>query len=153
MNNNNKEIERKFLVDDFWHPKSKGVIITQYYLSDTPTVRIRIADDKAFITIKGPMKSFTRSEYEYEIPYTDAVEMLSLAILDPVEKIRYTEEVAGHKWEIDVFKGKNEGLIVAEIEMKSEDEEIIYPHWIIDDVTKQDKYYNSNLAKHPYKEW
>jgi len=153
MTSNNREIEKKFLVDDFWKPKNKGVKIVQFYLSDTPTVRIRMADDKAFLTIKGPIKNITRPEYEYEIPYLDAVEMLSLAILEPIEKTRYAEIINDVEWTIDVFEGKNKGLVVAEIELSSEEQEVLYPLWVVKEVTKDRKYYNSNLAEHPYQTW
>lgn len=150
---NNKEIERKFLVDEKWTPKGDGTKILQFYLSDKPTVRVRIAGSKAFITIKGPTVGLTRSEFEYEIPMPDAIDMMNLSILNPIEKTRYDEFVDGLHWTVDVFEGKNHGLIIAEIELESEDDIITIPDWAIEDVSDISSYYNSNLAETPFQEW
>lgn len=160
---NNKEIERKFLVDSSkWLPlmskvKSKfpnyGTHIVQFYLSDKPTVRIRIAGLQAFITIKGPSEGISRPEFEYTIPREDAEDMMKLAIFPPVEKTRYDVEYDGLDWTVDVFEGKNEGLILAEIELESEDQKINLPDWVTDDVSEDKNYYNSNLAEKPFTEW
>lgn len=151
---NNKEIERKFLVDpNKWIPTNSSTHIVQFYLSDTPTVRIRIAGLQAFITIKGPSKGISRAEFEYRIPREDAEDMMKLAILPPVEKIRYDVQFDGLNWTVDVFEGKNKGLIIAEIELKSEDQKINLPDWVTEDVSEDKKYYNSNLAENPFTEW
>lgn len=154
MNNKKQEIERKYLVDKTkWIPKNKGTKIVQYYLSDMPTVRIRIYGEHAFVTIKGPSKNITRSEYEYEIPLQDAKEMIELSISNPIQKIRYDEYIDGQLWTVDVFEGDNEGLIIAEVELESEDQEITIPDWVTEDVSNINKYYNCSLAKKPYKEF
>ena len=130
--NKNQEIERKFLVDNTkWSPKDQGVKITQCYLSKTPTVRIRLAGEQAFVTIKGKSKNISRPEFEYEVPFDDAKDMMNLAISESVEKVRYTEIFDELEWTVDVFSGKNTGLIVAEIELDSEDQEIKLPDWIL----------------------
>lgn len=150
----NKEIERKFLVDmNKWSPSNKYTKIIQYYLSDTPTVRIRIADSKAYLTIKGPAKGISRSEFEYEIPIQDAKDMISLSIFNVVEKTRYDVEFNNQLFTVDVFEGKNKGLVIAEIELESEDQEVILPDWITEDVSEDINYYNSNLAENPFTEW
>lgn len=151
--NKNQEIERKFLVSSTWSPKDQGVKITQCYLSKTPTVRIRLADEKAFVTIKGKSKSISRPEFEYEVPFDDAKEIMNLAISEPVEKIRYTEIFDGLEWTVDVFSGKNNGLIIAEIELDSEDQQIKLPDWILEEVSFNSRYYNCYLAEHPFKGW
>lgn len=150
----NQEIERKFLVDiNKWQPIDKGTHILQFYLSDNPTVRIRIAGIKGFITIKGEIKNITRPEFEYEIPVDDALDMIKMSIYIPIEKTRYNIKHNGLNWTIDVFEGKNDGLVLAEIEMESEDQIISLPDWVIKDVSDDRKYYNSNLSEHPFKEW
>lgn len=150
----NQEIERKYLVDKTkWSPKNEGVKINQYYLSDKPTVRIRIYGDEAFITIKGPTKNITRSEYEYSIPLQDAKDMIELSISKSVEKTRYNEYINDQLWTVDVFEGDNEGLILAEVEMESEEQENTLPDWVTEDISNELRYYNSNLARKPYKNW
>jgi CYTH domain-containing protein len=105
-NTKNQEIERKFLVDlEKWCPLDKGTHILQFYLSDNPTVRIRIADIKGYITIKGPTINITRPEFEYNIPVDDALDMIKMAIYLPIEKTRYDIEHNGLNWTIDVFEG------------------------------------------------
>ena len=151
------EIERKFLVDhDKWNKltKPQGTDYSQGYLTDTPaTIRVRIAGDFAYITIKGSTTGFTRKEYEYQIPVNDAHELLESFAGERVEKIRYKIPVDDVVWEIDVFKGANEGLIIAEVELDSEDHQINIPDWVGEEVTGNKKYYNSRLAKSPYKNW
>lgn len=150
------EIERKFLVDtDKWKPMGEGTRMTQAYLSvfPSPTVRIRIAGKKAFLTIKGPSKTLVRPEFEYEVPVTDANEILNLAVTEPVEKVRYECNFEGFIWEIDVFSGKNTGLVLAEIELEAEDQIFPLPDWILDEVTGDERYYNSFLSHHPFQEW
>jgi adenylate cyclase len=152
------EIERKFLVDaKKWQQatKPKGTPYRQGYLlnEDLRTVRIRVAGEKAFITIKGATSGISRSEFEYEIPVADAVEMLTGLKTPGIEKTRYRITFKDKLWEIDEFLGDNEGLIVAEIELDSEDETFELPDWIKSEVSDDSKYYNSNLSKNPFKNW
>jgi adenylate cyclase len=151
-----KEIERKFLIDpQKWDWKGIPVNIIQAYLLITPekVIRIRIAGEKAFLTIKGNPSRITRDEFEYAIPIDDAREMLKLCQYSPVEKTRYIVDFESKKWEVDIFLGKNKGLFLAEIEMNSEEEIISLPPWIITDVSNNQQYYNSSLAKNPFSEW
>lgn len=151
------EIERKFLVKDFSFKKlSKGTLFKQGYLSadSKATVRVRVAGDKAYLTIKGPSTGFSRSEYEYEIPVKDADEMLENLCSKPIiEKYRYKLEYKGFVWEIDEFLNDNAGLIVAEIELESEDQDFPVPDFIGEEVTFDHRYRNSYLVFHPYKSW
>ncbi|MBS7564411.1 CYTH domain-containing protein [Mucilaginibacter sp. Bleaf8] len=152
------EIERKFLVDHkLWQEadKPEGIPYRQGYLLNTPekTVRVRVAGTKGYITIKGATEGFSRKEYEYEIPVADANELLGGFTEKRIEKTRFKVPYAGKLWEVDVFAGDNERLIVAEIELRSEDETPEFPHWIADEVTHDNRYYNSALSIHPYSEW
>ena len=150
------EIERKFLVDlSKWSPSDQGTKIIQAYLglNPYPTVRIRIAGDKAFLTIKGRSQTISRPEFEYEVPVDDAHELLKLAISNPVEKIRYELMYEGFLWEIDVFLGKNNGLVMAEIELESENQEFSQPDWLLEEVSADGRYYNSYLSGCPFTEW
>lgn len=150
------EIERKFLVDTSkWAAADHGTKIIQAYLglSPSPTVRIRMAGDQAFLTIKGRSKTIARPEFEYEVPSKDAMEMLKLAISEPVEKTRFKIWHQGFLWEVDLFEGKNQGLVMAEIELKSELQEFPLPDWILKEVTGDERFYNSYLSIHPFEEW
>jgi len=150
------EIERKFLVDHtLWKPTDEGTKIIQAYLGlyPSPTVRIRIAGEKGFLTIKGRSQTIARPEFEYEVPLNEALEMLDLAISNPVEKIRYEVKHEGFLWEVDVFSGKNSGLIMAEIELDSESQEFQRPDWLLEEVTTDGRYYNSYLSGCPFSEW
>lgn len=150
------ERERKFLVKRELIPEpEKSTPIIQAYLSTHPkrTVRIRLAGDQAFLTIKGCMTGISRPEFEYPIPAADAKELLALAVHKPVEKIRREIHVAGKKWEIDFFEGANKGLVLAEIELGSEDEDFELPVWADKEVTGDWRYHNSQLAIRPYSEW
>lgn len=150
------EIERKFLVDkNKWKPTGQGTILKQAYLSldPNPTVRVRIAGKKSFLTIKGRSETISRPEFEYEIPLDDALKMLKLAISNPVEKTRYEVWHENFLWEIDVFSGENEGLILAEIELDSESQEFARPDWILEEVSGDRRFYNSYLSEHPFQEW
>ena len=148
------EIERKFLVSGFNTEGLRFKKMKQAYLSNEDcTLRVRIADDKAYITIKGKTSGISRAEFEYEIPMEDANAMMNLAIYPPIIKTRYYAEVGGKTWEVDIFEGENEGLIMAEIELSSENEEFILPEWAIEEVTGDKRYYNAYLAKKPYKKW
>jgi adenylate cyclase len=152
-----KEIERKFLVKgDAWGAIAKGTIYRQGYLNSAKerTVRIRVADAKAFITIKGPTVGATRSEYEYEIPFGEGNAMLETLAEKPlIEKTRYRIPVGNLTWEIDEFFGENTGLIVAEVELKSEDQTFDKPAWVGDEVTNDSRYFNANLVKNPFTRW
>ena len=152
-----KEIERKFLVvGDDWRKLAKGTHYRQGYLNSTKerTVRIRTIDDKAFLTVKGPTVGVTRMEFEYEIPHNECVEMLTYLAEQPIiEKVRYKISDNGLIWEVDEFLGVNEGLIVAEVELQSEDQEFIKPDWIAEEVSGDPRYFNSNLVNNPYTTW
>jgi adenylate cyclase len=146
------ETERKFLVKgEFRHLASKKISITQLYLSKDPekTIRLRIADDKAFITIKTPLKKETiaRSEWEFQIPLEDAIEMMKICLPGRIIKTRYLVPSGNHKFEVDVFHDKNEGLVIAEIELESDNQQFEIPEFIGEEVTGNPAYYNSNLAK------
>lgn len=152
------EIERKFLVDKaLWNEitKPEPKEIRQGYIFSNPqkAVRVRIANDKAFLTIKGSISETTRLEYEYEIPVNDAMQLLDELSESEVAKKRYEIELDGKVWEIDVFEKLNQGLIVAEIELMSEEEEFAKPIWVREEVTKDKRYLNSNLAEHPFNRW
>lgn len=152
-----KEIERKFLVkNDDWRGKAKPVLFRQGYIARTVdrTARIRAANGKGFITIKIKVGPISRHEFEYEIPLQDANALLdSLAPEEIIEKNRYTFTECGHVWEIDEFLGANAGLIVAEVELKSEEEKIHLPSWAGEEVSKISKYFNSCLSQSPYGTW
>jgi len=151
-----QEIERKFLVDlARWRPAGRGVAFRQGYLSSHPerTVRVRIEGDAGKLTIKGPTEGVTRTELEYAIPLADAERLLALCERPLIEKVRHAEEHGGKTWEIDVFGGDNEGLVVAELELDSEDEPFTRPPWVTDEVSHDPRYYNANLVKAPYRSW
>ncbi|HUH74698.1 MAG TPA: CYTH domain-containing protein [Chitinophagales bacterium] len=153
-----QEIERKFLVNhDKWNlfNKPKGLHFRQGYLLTDPnkTIRVRLTPDKGFLTIKGLSIGATRPEYEYEIPIQEAKELLDQFSISELSKIRYLIHFEGKVWEVDEFLGENSGLIVAEIELKSEDEIFKIPDWIDSEVTSEEKYYNSNLTIQPYSKW
>lgn len=152
------EIERKFLVNkEKWIKPSNGDSISQGYLSKEPerTVRIRLRNDKGYLTIKGKndAEGLSRLEFEYEIPKEDAEAMLKLCKGPILQKTRYVVEIEGHTWEIDEFYGDNEGLLVAEIELSSKNEDFIRPDWILEEVTGDVRYYNSSLLSNPYSKW
>lgn len=151
-----KEIERKFLVDmSKWQDQGDPVLMVQGYLvsDDKATVRVRIAGNKAFLTIKSRTTGISRDEFEYEIPVSDAAALLKLAKYQPVEKVRWRVHSNGHLWEVDVFKGMNEGLVMAEVELKSDDEKVVLPDWVGLEVSSDARYFNSYLAKRPYSTW
>lgn len=159
-----QEIERKFLVKqdrlprEFFETQSK--LLNQGYLSLSKfrQVRIRTLETfdqllqgigTAYITVKGKSKGITRTEYEYEVPFQDALGMLDLVEGSIITKNR----TCFGRWEVDFFLGDNEGLLVAEIELTSEDEQIELPEWVGEEVSTDPRYSNINLAQHPYKEW
>ena len=152
-----KEIERKFLLtSDAWRALAKGTAYRQGYLNSAKerTVRIRTVGDKAFLTIKGISVGVTRAEYEYPIPFDDCNAMLdNLAEKPLIEKNRYKIALGGLTWEIDEFFGENQGLIVAEVELQSEDQAFDKPAWVGEEVSGDPRYFNSNLIKHPYSRW
>lgn len=152
-----KEIERKFLVKPgMWQASSSGVTIRQGYLSSAKerVVRVRTKGEKAFITIKGITKGIARSEFEYTIPTADADAMLTNLCEQPlIEKTRYTEQYGDHVWEIDYFFGDNDGLIVAEVELTSENDKLVKPDWVGEEVSADPRYFNSNLIQNPYCNW
>ena len=152
-----KEIERKFLVKGAaWRNSSQGVQYRQGYLNSAKecTVRVRLAGDKGFLTIKGLTVGAARAEYEYEIPAADAEAMLDdLAEKPLIEKIRYKISYAGLIWEIDEFMGDNAGLVVAEVELDSETQAISKPDWAGEEVTGDARYFNSSLCRQPFKQW
>ena len=152
------EIERKFLVNnDKWKEMKKvsGEMYRQGYLLTDPnkTIRIRQTADKGFLTIKGISVGATRTDFEYEIPFQEAKELLDQFSVAELSKIRYKIMLDEKLWEVDEFLNKNVGLIIAEIELKSEDEQFAPPNFIDREVTGEKKYYNSNLTMSPYKNW
>lgn len=153
------ETERKFLLKDTsWNTGLSGTSYKQGYLitSRERTVRVRIAGDHAYITIKGPMQdgSLAKSEFEYEIPIADAEELYDHVCLpEKIEKTRYMIPYEGHTWEVDVFHGLNEGLVMAEVELEDEHEALILPPWIGEEVSHDRRYFNGLLAKEPFSAW
>lgn len=146
-----KEIERKFLVKSHEYRVNPIAIhnIKQGYLSTRKdaTVRVRIKNDKAFLTVKGVNIGATRNEWEYPVPYNEATEMLDLSQGVIIEKTRYIVEFKGYTWEIDEFHGAHEGLIIAEIELTDEKETFPIPPFVGEEVTGNVAYYNSTLAR------
>ncbi|MDP9076199.1 MAG: CYTH domain-containing protein [Bacteroidota bacterium] len=152
------EIERKFLVDhEKWNHVTKpaGTYFRQGYLlnENNRTLRVRVADTRAFITIKGGTSGISRKEFEYEIPVADGIELLDNFAISQVEKTRYRIDFAGKLWEVDEFYGDNAGLITAEIELQHEDEAFELPEWVAVEVSMDAKYYNSNLSVNPFNSW
>ncbi len=147
-----REIERKFLVNEKKLSTEKldaGEKIAQGYLSTDPekTVRVRLKGGSGFLTVKGKTVGITRTEFEYKIPVDDARELLKLCEPNVLKKIRRKIEYAGHIWEIDFFEGRHEGLILAEVEIKSENEVVRLPEWIEREVSDDPQYFNSALSK------
>lgn len=151
------EIERKFLVrNQDWKALGQGVLLRQGYLSSAPEriVRVRIEGDAAMLTIKGRTSGMTRSEWEYPIPITDAQAFLDNLCERPIiEKFRYRIPFEGMVWEVDEFLGENAGLVVAEVELESEQQVFAKPEWIGEEVTHDTRYFNANLLRHPYTKW
>jgi len=154
-----KEIERKFLVDlnEVELPPHGRAIKQGYFpIADhvRTVVRVRVSDDKAFLTIKGANVGAVRPEYEYPIPRTDALEMLNDLCQKPfIEKTRYGIQVGTHVWEVDIFQGENEGLVLAEVELAHESEQFDLPDWVRKEVTDDSRYYNANLLGNPFSNW
>ena len=147
-----QEIERKFLVKpgtDIASLATSSTEIGQGYLSTEPdrTVRVRIAGERGFITIKSRNEGVVRGEWEYEIPVSDARELIALRGVPSLIKTRYYVPFDGHVWEIDVFHGRHEGLVMAEVELSSADENVVMPSFVSEEVTGNPKYYNSVLVE------
>lgn len=153
------EIERKFLVaSDAWrhHPQSDGGRrLVQGYLSRDParTVRVRVAGEQAWLTIKGASQGASRAEFEYPIPLADAQALLALCEQPLIDKTRHTLTVGGTVWEVDEFHGDNAGLVLAELELTAEDQPFARPDWLGEEVTHDPRYFNSALLAHPYSRW
>ena len=152
-----KEIERKFLVNmALWRAMAAGTLYRQGYLSSVKerVVRVRIAGDRSFLTIKGLTTGVSRLEFEYPIPLADASVMLDQLCERPlIEKTRHREVFAGRSWEIDVFHGDNDGLVVAEVEIANPEDKVELPRWAGAEVSNDPRYFNNNLAAHPYRYW
>ena len=150
------EIERKFLINTkLWKPKGTCIKIRQGYLSVDPerVVRVRVADEKAYITIKGKPKGIVRAELEYEIPKNEAEVLLIMCLDFPIEKTRFKENIGNMIWEIDVFEGENKGLVLAEIELSDENQKFDLPDWIGEEVSLDSRYYNAWLSRNPFSKW
>ena len=155
-----QEIERKFLIldtPDFRKESFNKTRIVQGYLNSAPerTVRVRIRGDQGFLTIKGESSSdgLSRFEWEREIPLFEAEELLKLCEAGVIEKYRYEIKLGKHIFEADEFLGENEGLLLAEVELKGKSDEIAKPEWLGEEVTGDKRYYNSYLSKFPFQEW
>ena len=153
-----QEIERKFLLaHDGWRQSaaSSTEMLQGYLANDAScTVRVRLAGDQAWLTIKGATSGVSRDEYEYSIPPADAREMLARLARTPcIEKVRFRVPVGDHVFEIDEFRGDNAGLIVAEVELAAADERFPRPDWLGDEVSDDPRYMNAALAERPYKDW
>lgn len=153
-----KEIERKFLVKkEVWNQFNKpaGQYFRQGYLVNETemTIRVRLTPEKGFFTIKGITNNISRAEYEYEIPVEDAKELLEKFCKSEISKIRYKPVVGNKRWDVDEFLGDNEGLVVAEIELETEDQEFLKPDWIGKEVSGDERYYNACLIEQPFKTW
>ena len=129
--------------------------LVQGYLSMDPerTIRVRISDDTAWLTVKGITRGYSRAEYEYEIPVATAEGMMTLCLPGVIEKTRHHIHVGRHLWEVDEFHGTNDGLVVAEVELESETEEFEKPPWLGEEVTQDPRYYNASLSSHPFTTW
>lgn len=151
------EIERKFLVaGDYKSSATSCERIVQGYLASGAgcTVRVRVRGDRGYLTIKGPSADgVSRSEWEYEVPAREALEILALCRSGVIDKCRYLVPFEGHTFEVDEFYGDNEGLTVAEVELSSVDEQFARPEWLGEEVTGDVRYYNSSLARNPFCKW
>ena len=151
------EIERKFLVvGETWQGQGEGTVYRQGYLSVDPerTVRVRLAGETGFLTVKGITEGASRAEFEFVIPRDEAAEMLDTLCLRPlIEKTRFRIPHGGVVWELDEFFGENEGLIIAEVELSHEDQAFDLPEWAGEEVTGDRRYYNANLVENPFKSW
>ncbi len=150
-----KEIERKFLLKGGFWPRETVMRCRQGFLNSFKerTVRVRTIGDKGYLTVKGIAVGASRMEFEYEIPYQDAITLLDICEKPLIEKNRYSVKEGDLIWEIDEFFGENQGLIIAEVELESEDQEFEKPDWVGEEVTGDPRYYNANLIKNPYTKW
>ena len=149
------EIERKFLVTGTEWRHANGIHFCQGYLSrgKGTTVRVRIAGERGYLTIKGVSKGTSRAEFEYEIPVEEARQLLKLCEGQLIQKVRYVVKHEGTTWEVDEFMGENAGLVVAEVELQTEDQQIARPAWLGQEVTQDTRYFNSSLSTKPYSVW
>ena len=152
------EIERKFLIiNDSWRSLGLGKVYKQGYIATADkmkTIRVRIIGEEAYLTIKSKTEGISRNEFEYPIPLEDAQIMLDTLCDRPfIDKIRYKINYDNLLWEIDEFQGENQGLIIAEVELENENQIINIPDWVGEEVSHDSRYYNVNLAKHPYQKW
>jgi CYTH domain-containing protein len=153
------EIERKYLVDiELWNRdrarrNATGVRLRQGYLSTEPVVRVRMSDDHAWLTIKGPSAGISRDEFEYEIPVADARALLELCGPRVLDKTRFVVEFQGNKWDVDEFHDANQGLVTAEIELASPEGSFAVPPWVGAEVSADSRYSNSALARAPFTTW
>lgn len=149
------EIERKFLVSGNDWQVGVGVQLSQGYLNrdKNRTVRVRVAGNQGFLTIKSATNGATRIEFEYEIPVSDAENLLEMCEDPIIQKVRRNIDYKGFKWEVDEFQGANLGLVVAEVELSDENQSFEKPSWIGKEVTYDSRYFNSNLAQHPFNTW
>lgn len=149
------EIERKFLVTgNGWRRPHPRRLVQGYLNRDRQrTVRVRLDGEQGFLTVKGVTTGATRSEFEYAIPLADAEPLLALCDAPAVRKLRHAVMFAGMRWDVDEFLGDNAGLVVAEIELADESQPFARPAWVGEEVTRDPRYFNSNLATHPYATW
>jgi adenylate cyclase len=152
------EIERKFLViNEKWKSSVESeTVMKQAYLVASPkaSIRVRVAGEQAFLTLKGATEGIRRNEFEYPIPVKDAEQMLATLVVGSViNKVRYRVRCGNHVWDLDCFHGDNQGLVVAEVELASEAEVFERPEWVGEEVSDDPRYYNASLAKHPYCAW
>jgi CYTH domain-containing protein len=151
------EIERKFIVvGEGWRPGTTGIRYRQGYLSTEigATVRVRVGDERAFLTIKGPRVGIARPEFEYPLPLADAEYMLDYLCRRPlIEKMRYRVAHGGLIWEVDEFFAENEGLLIAEVELTSAGQTVALPEWVGPEVSEDPRYTNVYLVSHPYNTW
>ena len=152
-----REIERKFLVDTTRLGELTGGEVMRQGYVDTrglATVRARIAGERGWLTLKGGNEGGVRSEFEYEIPLEDARQIIDELCRGPlIAKTRYRRDYGGYTWEVDVFEGDNAGLVVAEVELDDVTEDPPLPEWVKEEVTGDPRYYNSQLARHPFSQW
>ncbi|MFT5600521.1 MAG: adenylate cyclase [Flavobacteriales bacterium] len=151
------EIERKFLVknEEWRNQVDESFEISQGYLNSSidRNVRVRIKGEQAFLTIKTKTKSITRTEFEYEIPLEDGLQLIDICEKPIIKKRRHLIIQNQHTWELDVFKLENQGLLIAEIELSSEEEQFKTPSWLGKEVSDDTRYFNSALIKHPFSKW
>lgn len=152
-----KEIERKFLtISDEWRENAKGILYVQGYLSTDAerVVRVRIAGDQGYITIKGAADGIARDEFEYKIPASEARAMIdNLCLPGVIEKMRYKVNFGGLTWEVDEFMGANKNLVVAEVELPSASHPVKLPPWVGKEVSTDARYTNASLSQKPYSQW